>query len=228
MKYDVIFFDADDTLFDFQQSEAVAYRNAMQAFRLPYAGTEHYNIYRDLNHAIWQEFEEGKISQPVLKTERFRRLAARLGASFDAGAFAKEFMYQLSMDSILYDETLPLVSRLKQHAKMLIVTNGLRDVQDRRVRGSVLAQSLCGVIISEEAGVAKPDPAIFEIAARTAGATDKSKMLMVGDGLKTDILGGINYGIDTCWFNPKKVENNSGIVPTYEIGELITITEIVK
>ncbi len=228
MKYNVIFFDADDTLFDFQQSEAVAYRNAMQAFGLPYAGMEHYEIYRDINHTIWKEFEESKISQPVLKTERFRRLAARLGASFDAEEFAKEFMYQLSMASILYDETLPLISTLKEHAKLLIVTNGLTDVQQRRVRGSVLADSLRGVIISEEAGVAKPDPAIFELAALAAGESDKSKMLMVGDGLKTDILGGINYGIDTCWFNPKKAENNSGIVPTYEIGELKTITEIVK
>ena len=71
-------------------------------------------------------------------------------------------------------------------------------------------------------------PVAALIAALAAGESDKSKMLMVGDGLKTDILGGINYGIDTCWFNPKKAENNSGIVPTYEIGELKTITEIVK
>jgi len=68
--------------------------------------------------------------------------------------------------------------------------------------------------------VAKPDPAIFELAARQVQASDKSKMLMVGDGLKSDILGGINYGIDTCWYNPKRLQNESGVVPTYEINTL--------
>ncbi|MFA0815205.1 MAG: YjjG family noncanonical pyrimidine nucleotidase [Anaerofustis sp.] len=220
MKYDIIFFDADDTLFDFQQSEAVAYRNAMNALHLPYADNESYEIYRTVNHAIWREFEEGKISQSRLKTERFRRLADRLNISFDAAEFAKEFMYQLSRASILFDDAIPLIEDLKRHAKLLIVTNGLSDVQHRRVRGSVIADSLSGVIISEEAGVAKPDPAIFELAARQVQASDKSKMLMVGDGLKSDILGGINYGIDTCWYNPKRLQNESGVVPTYEINTL--------
>lgn len=79
------------------------------------------------------------------------------------------------------------------------------------------------VIISEEVGCQKPHPGIFDYAFTNLAISNKSKVLMVGDSLTSDIQGGNKYGIDTCWFNPSRKTNTSGIQPTYEITSLMEL-----
>ena len=227
MKYEIIIFDADETLFDFKKSERDAFKNAMLEFDIEYDENHHLKIYSEINSAIWKEFENGIITQEKLKVERFKRLADRLNVSFDEHLFAKSYMKHLANASFLYDDSIELIESLYKDYRLTIVTNGLKDVQNKRIKKSAIAKYFEDIVISEEVKVAKPDPKIFEIALNNLKHTDKSKVLMVGDSLTSDIKGGINSGIDTCWYNPNKVVNSTDIRPTYEITKLSQLKKII-
>ncbi|CAK7017811.1 YjjG family noncanonical pyrimidine nucleotidase [Tissierella sp.] len=228
MKYEVIIFDADETLFDFKKSEREALRCTMIEFDIEYDEEYHLNVYKDINTAIWKEFEDGLITQKELKAERFKRLSDRLNAGFDEFEFAKSYMKSLSYGSFLYDDSMDLVESLHKDYRLIIITNGLSDVQDNRIRKSIIARYFADIVVSEEVQVSKPDSRIFEHALNNIKYTDKRKVLMVGDSLTSDIQGGINFGIDTCWFNPNKIVNETEIKPTYEISNLMELKDILK
>lgn len=228
MNYEIILFDADETLFDFKKSEKDAFKNTILEFGMKYDEKYHFKIYNDINTAIWKEFEEGNITQKKLKTERFKRLSDKLQVRFDEFDFAKAYMKYLSYASYLLENSENLIKNLYNNYKLAIVTNGLTDVQDRRVRKSIIGKYFYDVVISEEAGVKKPDPEIFSLALKSFGNADKSQVLMVGDSLTSDIQGGMNFGIDTCWYNPEKTYNDTGIKPTYEIHNLLDLEKILE
>ena len=100
-------------------------------------------------------------------------------------------------------------------------------MQNKRIRKSNISKYFDDIIISEEVKVAKPDAKIFELALNNVDYTNKSNLLMVGDSLTSDIQGGINFGIDTCWFNPNKIVNKTKIKPTYEISNLVELKDLV-
>jgi len=228
VKYEVIIFDADETLFDFKKSEREAFKNTMIEFNINYNEDYHLKLYKEINTAIWKELEEGLITQKELKVERFKRLSDKLNAGFDENEFAKAYMKNLSQASFLYDDSEPLLEALHKDYRITVVTNGLIDVQTTRIKKSNIAKYFEDVVISEEIEVLKPDPKIFEIALNNIKHTDKSKVLMVGDSLTNDIQGGINFGIDTCWYNPNKIVNSTEIKPTYEINNLMELKTILK
>jgi putative hydrolase of the HAD superfamily len=220
MKYSRILFDADDTLFDFKKSEREAFKNTMIDFHIDYDENYHLPIYHNINNVIWREFEEGLITQEKLKVERFRRLSDALQIQFDVTAFADSYMNHLGNASFLYEDSVELIQSLHKDFKLSIVTNGLTNVQKRRISRSEIAGYFDYIVISEEVKVSKPDPKIFEFALDSNEVEDKSKLLMVGDSLTSDIQGGFNFGIDTCWFNQHKKANHSGVQPTFEITNL--------
>ena len=228
MKYEVIIFDADETLFDFKKSEREAFKNTMIEFNINYNEDYHLKLYKDINTAIWKELEEGLITQKELKVERFKRLSDKLNAGFDKNEFAKAYMKNLSQASFLYDDSEPLLEALHKDYRITVVTNGLIDVQTTRIKKSIIAKYFEDVVISEEVEVLKPDPKIFEIALKNINYTDKSKVLLVGDSLTTDIQGGINFNIDTCWYNPNKIVNSTKSKPTYEINNLMELKTLLK
>ncbi len=228
MKYEIIIFDADETLFDFKKSERDAFKNTMVEFNIEYDENYHLKLYTDINTAIWKELEDGLITQKKLKVERFKRLSDKLNASFDEAEFAKAYMKHLSFASFLYDNSIDLIENLHKDCRLSIITNGLTDVQDNRIRKSIIAKYFEDIVISEEVKVSKPDPKIFELALNNINHTDKSKVLMVGDSLTSDIQGGINFGIDTCWFNPNKIVNKTVIKPTYEVSNLMELKDILE
>ncbi len=228
MKYELILFDADDTLFDFKKSERESFKNTMLEFNIEYDENHHLKIYQGINRAIWREFEDGLITQEKLKVERFKRLSDNLKAGFDEKEFAKVYIKHLANCSFLFEESIDLIKNLHKDFKLTVITNGLTDVQNKRIKRSIISEYFEQVIISEEVKVSKPDPKIFEYALKYIGCTDKSKVLMVGDSLTSDIQGGINFGIDTCWYNPKRIENKTEIIPTYEISNLMKLKDILE
>ncbi len=228
MKYEIIIFDADETLFDFKKSEKDAFKNTMLEFDIEYDENHHLKVYKEINTSIWKELEDGLITQKKLKIERFKRLSDRLNAEFDEGEFAKSYMKHLSYASFLYDDSIELVESLHKDYRLTIITNGLKIVQDNRIRKSTIAKYFEDIVVSEEVEVSKPDPKIFEHALDNIKHTDKSKVLIVGDSLTSDIQGGINFGIDTCWFNPNKIINKTGIKPTYEVSDLRELKDILE
>lgn len=226
MKYKIIIFDADETLFDFKKSERDAFKSTMLEFNIEYDANYHLEVYKDINTVIWKEFEDGLITQKKLKIERFKRLSDKLNIRFDEVNFAKSYMKHLSFASFLYDDSIDVIESLHKNYKLSIITNGLKDVQNNRIRNSTIAKYFEDIVISEEVEVSKPDPKIFELSLKNINHTDKNKVLIVGDSLTSDIQGGINFGIDTCWFNPNKIVNKTGIEPTYEISNLKELQNI--
>jgi putative hydrolase of the HAD superfamily len=228
MKYEVILFDADDTLFDFKKSEREAFKNSMLEFNMEYDENHHLKIYQGINTVLWKEFEVGLITQEKLKVERFKRLSESLKATFDENEFSKVFIKHLANGSFLFDDSMELIQSLHKNYKLTIITNGLKDVQHKRISKSSISEYFEAVVVSEEVKVSKPDAKIFEYALNNIKHTDKSKVLIVGDSLSSDIQGGINFGIDTCWYNPNGIENTTGIIPTYEIYNLMELNDILK
>lgn len=228
MKYKVIMFDADDTLFDFKKSESTSFKNAMLEFNMEYDENYHLKLYTEINSAIWKEFENGLITQEKLRVERFKRLSEKLNVRLNEVELEKFYTKHLSNASFLYDESEELIKNLHKNYRLIMITNGLKAVQDNRIRKSVIGKYFEDIVISEEVLLAKPDPKIFELALSNIKHTEKGSVLMVGDSLTSDIQGGINFGIDTCWLNPNRILNKTGIKPTHEIYSLMELKDILK
>ena len=219
MKYKVILFDADKTLFDFKKAEREAFKNTMIDFGVDYDEDYHFNTYEEINSAIWKELEQGLITQQKLKVERFRRFIDKIEMNFDENEFASTYMKYLGDGSFLFEGAIELIEDLSKKYTLSIVTNGLTVVQERRIKKSVIAKYFKDIVISEEIGIAKPHPDIFEHAINNLGEFNKDEILMIGDNIGSDIKGGINYNIDTCLYNPNKVENKTDLIPTYEMSD---------
>lgn len=228
VKYEIIIFDADETLFDFNRSEKEAFKNTMIEFNIEYDEDYHLKIYKEINSKLWKEIEAGSITQQQLKLERFKRLSVALEIDFNEIEFANSYAKNLANSSYLYDDSLKLIESLHKDYKLILVTNGLTEIQDKRIRKSTIAKYFENIIISEEVKVSKPDPKIFDIALKDIKHLDKNKVLMVGDSLTSDIQGGINFCIDTCWFNPHKIGNETNFKPTYELSDIMRLKDIIK
>jgi len=228
MKYEIIIFDADETLFDFKKSEKKAFENTIIDFGIEYDEEYHFKIYKEINSAIWKELENGLITQKKLKIERFKRLSQKLSIQFNEVEFAKLFMEYLSQASFLYEKSEELIQNLNKDYRLTIITNGLSIVQDKRIKKSIIAKYFEDIVVSEEIGISKPNPEIFQYALNNINYTNKDKVLIVGDSLTSDIQGGINFGIDTCWFNPTMNSNSIGIEPTYIISNLMELKDILN
>lgn len=228
MKYEVLLFDADETLFDFKKSEKQAFENSIIEFNIDYKEDYHLKIYEEINTKIWLEFENGLITQEKLKVERFKRLSKEIDTPFDELEFSKAYIKHLANASFLYEDSLKVIKELSKNHKLAIITNGLKDVQSKRIGQSAIANYFDSIVISEEVKVSKPNPEIFEIALKSLNYMDKTKVLMIGDSLTSDIKGGINFGVDTCWTNFSKTKNSTSILPTYEVSNLINLLELLN
>lgn len=219
MKYTWLLFDADGTLFDFDKVEERALKGTFET--MGYGCDARYaQIYRQIDKDIWQQFENGIISQEKLRTKRFELLFEAIGIECDPSEFSRRYLAHLATGSDLIDGAEDLVKALHGRVGLLLITNGLADVQRPRFARSTVMPYFSDVVISEEVGVAKPDPAIFDIAFAKMGLPNREEVLIVGDSLTSDIRGGNQYGIDTCWFNPEGKQPDAGVEIHYEIAAL--------
>ena len=226
MTYDWIFFDADGTLFDYDAAEAAALEGAFKLCNLPFDASIGPR-YGEINAGIWREFELGELDQNELKTLRFDRLFAEVGLSADAAVFSGHYLEILGAQTKLLDGAEGVLRDLVGRVGMILITNGLAEVQKPRFAASSIHDCFSQIVISGEIGLAKPDPAIFDVAFERIGRPPRERVLMVGDNLGSDILGGVNYGIDTCWYNPEGLQNGHGVEPMYEIRELREILDVI-
>jgi len=224
-QYNLVFIDLDETLMDFYQAEKQALSLSFRQFGLD-CSERAVLEYDEINAGVWRKLERGEIDQEALKVERFRLLFNRMHTDADPAAFSALYLQELGKGVFLLPGAEETCAYLSSKYTLVVVTNGIKDVQRARISRSPLEPYFSALIISEEAGSSKPAPAIFEYACGRLGFSDKKKMIMVGDSLSSDIQGGANFGIDTCWFNPGSKTNDSGLQPTYEIKTLPEIRTI--
>lgn len=230
-KYKYLLFDADNTIFDFSKAEYNSFKATCAEFGVEFS-EELYHSYSVINDALWKKLEKNEIKLEVLKTERFRQLLTeKLGhedndATLDlAGNWRKKYMDTLSSQSCLIDGAYEVCSKLSEKYKLYIVTNGVSHIQRKRFCTADIMKYFCGLFISEEIGYAKPSEKYFDHVIGEIGEQDKSEYLVIGDSLTSDVDGAINYGLDICFFNPRKISTNGRTV-TYNIGKLSELAEI--
>jgi putative hydrolase of the HAD superfamily len=226
MKYELLLIDADDTVFDYDKAEAYAFGATCKDFEIDYEEERHLPVYRRINEAMWKALERGETDQERLATERFERTFEELGIEADAGAFGDRYLDHLEEADFLLPEAEATVASLAAKANLVLLTNGLSRVQRSRFARSPVTRHFDHIVISDEVGVKKPDPAIFELATKHYPEIAKERVLMVGDSLSSDIQGGVNSGVDTCWFNPREKPAPAKPKPTYEIRRLSQLLEL--
>jgi 2-haloacid dehalogenase len=220
MRYELILIDADGTIFDYDRAEEYALEKTMMFFNVEFNKDYYLGYYRHINKNIWDEFEKSIISIDDLKTERFKRLFKKIKLYLEPGEFSRKYLDFLGDASFLLEGAEDILIKLYNKYKLLLITNGLSEVQNKRIEGASLKKYFDALIISEEVGAAKPDTEIFEYAFNKVDYSNKDKTIIIGDSLKSDILGGNNFGIDTCWLNMEGKVNESNIKPVYEINSL--------
>jgi 2-haloacid dehalogenase len=162
-----------------------------------------------------------------LKAERFKRLFLEYALDVDADAFGQKYIENLGKEVHMIEGVDEMFASLSG-CRFALLTNGFKEAQYGRVNGSSLKDMFEAIITSEETGFQKPQSQIFEYTLNKLNITDPSRVLMIGDSLTSDIQGGNNFGIDTCWFNPKLKTNLTNIQPTYEINSWAQLLETVK
>jgi len=227
MRYDWLLFDADGTLFDYDKAEATALQQTFQAIGAPYQ-PDYLTAYRRVNSQMWRAFERGEIAQARLKERRFELLFEVIGVQMDPAQFSSTYLSQLGQNAQLINGTEAMLQTLNGEINMMLITNGLHAVQRSRFALSSLPAYFTDIVISEEVGVAKPDPGIFDIAFEKMGNPAKKRVLIIGDSLSSDMAGGANYGIDTCWFNPEGRARDGQVGITHEIRRLSELPPILE
>lgn len=226
MKYKLILFDADGTLFDFDTAEREAFERALALFGIKENLSQLHQEYEVINKAIWSDFEQKKISSADLRTERFKRFFQKADIAIDPHNFSPVYLKFLSEGVHLIPGAFEIVNYLYGKCELALATNGLADVQKPRFKNSELAKFFPNIFISEEIGHPKPAKQYFQYLFEVLPYNDSA--IIIGDNLVSDIKGGNDFGIDTCWFNPEKRINKSGITPAYEISDLSELKLILK
>ena len=227
MKYKWLLLDADGTLFDYDSAEARALERTFTELGCGYEPS-YAKTYRLINKEIWLEFEQGKISQKRLRTRRFELLFRALQLECDPETFSAKYLKALAEGSELIGGAEEVVRALHGQVGLVIITNGLQEVQRPRFAKSAISDCFAEIVISEEVGAAKPDREIFDVAFERMNEPRKEDVLIVGDSLSSDIRGGNIYGIDTCWYNPGQKPRELDVEVDYEItdlGELLSLVD---
>ncbi len=219
-KYYCILFDADNTLLNFDAAENKALAETLVNYGIE-PDAETVQTYRTINEELWRQLEKGQIRREKLFGERFSRFLKAIDAAGDGVEMNRFYLEQLSTHpDLMSPEVLDVLRELSEVATLAIVSNGAQKVQTRRLAESGVLNFMEDVFISEKMGCEKPNARIFDAALRALGVENREHVLMVGDSLSSDIQGGSNAGLDTCWYNPNHAENPGKVIPTYEITSL--------
>ena len=226
MKYNLFLFDLDDTLLDFQESEKLSFKQTFNNFGIIESLEDIHKTYKVENNLLWKQIERGEIDKDFLKIERFRRTLVHHKIEIPPHTMADFYLEQLPKNVVLIDGAVEALRHVKQFGEIGIITNGIEVTQRERIKNSALKEFIDFLAVSEECGFAKPDVRFFEFAANKAKNFKKESTLIIGDRIEADILGANHFGIDSCWFNPHKVENDSKATPTFTINQLDEIQKL--
>lgn len=225
--YNWLLFDADGTLFAYDGAEDQALQNVFAYYKLPFSDITA-DTYKRINLGMWKRLEEQSITLMQLRWQRFADLFAELGIAQDPLEFSRSYLHFLGQAADLIPGSLEVLEQLHGKYNLAIITNGITEVQLSRIRLSGLDRFFPHVFTSEALGVFKPASGFFDAVFEEIGQPANETVLVIGDSLSSDIAGGVGYGLDTCWYNPRGEQDKNSYPITYEIRELAQILEILK
>jgi putative hydrolase of the HAD superfamily len=230
-QYKHIFFDLDHTLWDFERNAEETKRELFDKLELEKRGIPSYNSFREkyvgINSGLWALYREGKIEKDDLNFKRFYLTLCELGVDdVQLGKqMAAGFIEGISSKTYLFPYAIEILEYLSPKYPLYIITNGFEEVQFSKLRNSGMNRYFTNIITSEEAGVKKPERAIFDYALRKTGAS-ANESLMIGDDPEVDIMGAKAAGIDQIYVNHERISHDVEAVATYEVFSLEEIESI--
>lgn len=219
MIYDTLLFDVDNTLLDFDANEAEAFQAMLRHMGEPYT-EELYRTYKTMNEEMWRAIERGEMTAKEVVNTRFSALMRLQGREVDGVLWEQTYRRYLNQGIQEIPGVHRVLNELQSRYRMYVITNGLEDTQTSRMKRSGLEQYFITLFISAQVGAEKPSKAFFDYVKGHIEDFDKSKTLVIGDSLTSDIKGGNMAGIDTCWFCKEGAECPLDIHPTYRIHRL--------
>ena len=227
MRYEILLIDLDDTIFDFKLAERVAIAKTLREFGLE-PTEEIVHRYHVINKWHWEQMELGKLTRQEVLENRFAVLFAELGMTVDKAACAKAYGANLAVGHYYLPGAEEALQKLQGKYRLFLASNGTAWVQRSRMDSADLYRYFEDIFISQEIGANKPAPAYFEGCFAKIPDFDRSKTLIVGDSLSSDILGGNNAGIATCWVNAEGKIHGSELRVDYEIRSLSQLPELLE
>ena len=215
-----IFLDLDDTILDFHRAEAQAIRKTLATLLGEELTEEVVQLYSAINNAQWKRLEKGELTIEEVKLVRFALLFEQLGKGISPSMAKNIYEKNLSAGHFFIDGAPMLLQRLHKQYNLYLASNGDVNVQNSRIASSGISRFFKGIFISQLMGAPKPQPAFFDACFRSIEGFDPKSAIILGDSLTSDILGGINAGILTCWFNPHGKPCTGPVEPHYQISSL--------
>ena len=222
-----LFLDLDDTILDFHKAERIAISKTFYQFGIE-STEEVLERYKAINIAHWQMLERGELTRDQVLLRRFEALFEEYGMDCDAGAVAKSYEDNLSIGHFFLPGAEEAVDRLSKKYRLFLASNGTAKVQAGRMTSANLYRFFEKAFVSEEMGHNKPSKMYFDLAFAQIPDFDPTKAMIVGDSLTSDIKGGINAGIRTCWVNPKHLPADPKIPADFEIESLAQLEALLE
>lgn len=223
--YEYLLLDLDDTILDFKMAEKIALAKTLQSFGLE-PTEEVCARYSQINQQHWEMLERKELTREQVKVGRFQMLFREYGLQVDSQVCAQRYMENLAQGHYFLPGAEAAVARLSEKYKLYLVSNGTTDVQMSRLNSAGIGRYFQEIFISQEMGVDKPDKVFFDRCFARIPGFDKQKAMIVGDSLTSDILGGRNSGITTCWVNPKQKPARKDIPADYQIKALSELEQL--
>lgn len=228
-KYTHLFFDLDHTLWDYNTNATETLFDLVDRYQIINGHpVDHHKFVQQffiVNEGLWAKFDKGQIDKEYIRKHRFPYLLNKLGIEDfeNVEKLQEDFIRECPTRGNLIPGAKEIVPKLAQRYSLFIITNGFDEIQHTKMKFSGLEEYFEEIITSESAKAQKPDPKIFTHSIRLAKA-DPNSCMMIGDNFNSDILGAKNSGIDQVYFNPDGRDN--GYVPTYEISNLLELSDI--
>lgn len=219
--------DLDDTILDFHKAEEIGLDNTFRHYGIE-PTEETVNLYKQINHRHWQLLEQGILTRKQVNEGRFTELFRALGKEVDGSECAAYYLSQLALTHDYMPGAEEAVKNLSKKYRVFIASNGNSVVQFPRLAESGLNAYVEKSFISEVLGENKPSKVFFDLCFAQIPDFDPEKAMMVGDSLSSDIQGGINAGIHTCWVNVFDKKNSGPVKPDYEISSLSQLEALLE
>lgn len=224
-----ILWDVDGTLLDFSAAERTAIRTLFNEFGLGECTDEMLTRYAAINTRFWERLERNEITKPQVLIGRFEQFFGEFGIDKSIAAPFNERYQSCLGDTIVYrDDSIRLIEYLRGRVQQYVVSNGTIVAQTKKLERSGLGERMDGVFLSERLGAEKPNPAFFEKIFESIRPDDLSQVMIVGDSLTSDIRGGMNAGIVTCWYNPEGKPVPEGYRVDFMISHLFDLLPLLE
>ena len=220
-----VFFDIDNTLLDFRKNAAITIKKCLEIFGHEYTN-EIFDTFYAVNDLFWKKIEKGTLTKEKLHRIRWKTIFNKLGINIDGIEFEKYFVAGLADAAEPVDDALHVLSYLSSEYNVYAASNASYEQQRKRLKLAGMDGYIKEIFVSEKIGFQKPDKRFFEGCFSYIEGIIPEEAIIIGDSLTADIIGGINAGMKTCWFNPFGVELTSDVSPDYIISSLKEIMNI--